>query len=214
MLDINNLRKDLAGVIARFSPVMRAVTAFANGCPNNGIENQKSGIMTRGIIVDIPRMKNLPYLEPGTGSVLEYTKAVAAGDAFVVVDVETTGTDPKMADLLEIAAVKVKKGKITDRWSTLVNPGRAILGNQMHGITDKDVAKAPSPADAAAQAVKFIGGATIVGHSVGFDLGFLEAALADGTEPSSTASPHQLDTWTWSWSRGSTPAPYCWTASR
>ena len=68
-----------------------------------------------------------------------------AGDEFVIVDVETTGTDPKMADLVEIAAVKVKGGKITDRWSTLVNPGRPIVGNQMHGITDADVKKAPEP---------------------------------------------------------------------
>ena len=86
-----------------------------------------------------------------------------------------------MADLVEIAAVKVKGGKITDRWSTLVNPGRPIVGNQMHGIKDADVKKAPKPADAAKQALKFIGGSKIVGHSVGFDLGFIEAALADGT---------------------------------
>ncbi len=129
----------------------------------------------------VGKKKSVPFLEAGTGSVLDFAAKADAGDEFVIVDVETTGTDPKMADLLEIAAVKVKKGKITDRWSTLVNPGRSILGNQMHGITDKDVAKAPSPAEAAAQAVKFIGDATIVGHSVGFDLAFLEAALADGT---------------------------------
>ena len=49
-----------------FNGFERSVTAFANGCPNNGIENQKSGIITRGIIVDLPRMKNVPYLEPGT----------------------------------------------------------------------------------------------------------------------------------------------------
>ena len=129
----------------------------------------------------VGKKKSVPFLEAGTGSVLDFAAKADAGDEFVIVDVETTGTDPKMADLVEIAAVKVKQGKITDRWSTLVNPGRAILGNQMHGLTDKDVAKAPSPADAAAQALKFIGDATIVGHSVGFDLGFLEAALADGT---------------------------------
>ena len=129
----------------------------------------------------VGKKKSVPFLEAGIGSVLDFAAKADAGDEFVIVDVETTGTDPKMADLLEIAAVKVKKGKITDRWSTLVNPGRAILGNQMHGLTDKDVAKAPSPADAAAQALKFIGDATVVGHSVGFDLGFLEAALADGT---------------------------------
>ncbi len=51
----------------------------------------------------------------------------------------------------------------------------------MHGITDKDVKGAPSPAEAAKQALAFVGDATIVGHSVGFDIAFLEAALGDGT---------------------------------
>jgi len=129
----------------------------------------------------VGKAKSVPFLEAGIGSVLDFAAAADAGGEFVIVDVETTGTDPKMSDLVEIAAVKVKGGKITDRWSTLVNPGRKIIGNQMHGITDKDVAKAPKPAAAAKDAVKFIGDAKIVGHSVGFDLGFLEAALADGT---------------------------------
>ena len=101
---------------------------------------------------------------------------------------------PKMADLVEIAAVKVKGGKITDRWSTLVNPGRPIVGNQMHGINDADVKKAPKPADAA-QGRPRRSSATrkIVGHSVGFDLGFIEAALADGTH---IESGRYLDTLT------------------
>ncbi len=129
----------------------------------------------------VGKTKSTPFLEAGTGSVLDFAKAVDAGDEFVVIDVETTGTDPKMADLVEVAAVKVKGGKITDTWSTLVNPGRPIIGNQMHGITDADVKKAPSPAEAAKQAFAFAGDALIVGHSVGFDLGFLEAAAADGT---------------------------------
>jgi polyribonucleotide nucleotidyltransferase len=95
--------------------------------------------------------------------------------------VETTGTNAEMADLIEVAAVRVKGGKIADRWSTFVNPGRPIFGNQMHGITDKDVKGAPSPAEAAKKALAFVGDATIVGHSVGFDIAFLEAALGDGT---------------------------------
>ncbi len=101
----------------------------------------------------VGKTKSTPFLEAGTGTVLDFAKAVDAGDEFVIVDVETTGTDPKMADLVEIAAVKVKGGKITDRWSTLVNPGRPIVGNQMHGIHDADVKKAPSPAEAARQAL-------------------------------------------------------------
>jgi kynurenine formamidase len=44
----------------------RAKIAQGPGCPSNGIEHHKNGIMTRGILVDLPRMKNVPYLEPGT----------------------------------------------------------------------------------------------------------------------------------------------------
>jgi polyribonucleotide nucleotidyltransferase len=126
----------------------------------------------------VGKPKRSPYIEPGTGSVLDFVAAVDAKREFAVLDVETTGTDPKMADLLEIAVVKVKGGKISDRWSTFVKPSQPILGNQMHGIGDKDVAKAPSAADAAKQAVDFIGDALVVGHNVIFDLGFLDEAGA------------------------------------
>ena len=85
----------------------------------------------------------------------------------------------RSADIVEIAGVKVKKGKITDSWSTLVNPGRPIVGNQMHGITDKDVAKAPTATEAASKLLDFAGDAPLVGHNVGFDLGFLEEALGE-----------------------------------
>ena len=129
----------------------------------------------------VGKAKRLPFLDPGTESVLDFVAKAKAGAEFVVVDVETTGTNAEMADLVEIAAVRVKGGKIADRWSTFVNPGRTIFGNQMHGITDKDVKGAPSPAEAARKALAFVGDATIVGHSVGFDIAFLEAALGDGT---------------------------------
>jgi kynurenine formamidase len=36
------------------------------GATKLGIHNLKQGIVTRGILIDIPRLKNLPYLEPGT----------------------------------------------------------------------------------------------------------------------------------------------------
>ena len=129
----------------------------------------------------VGKPKRLPFLDPGTESVLDFAAKARAGAEFVVVDVETTGTNPEMADLVEVAAVRVTGGKVTDRWSTFVNPGRPIFGNQMHGITDADVKGAPSPAEAARAALDFVGDATIVGHSVGFDIGFLEAALGDGT---------------------------------
>src|SRR5262245_22279730 len=56
----------------------------------------------------VGKPKRLPYLDPGTDSVLTFAEQHEAGREFVIVDVETTGTDPKLADLVEIAAVKVK----------------------------------------------------------------------------------------------------------
>jgi kynurenine formamidase len=44
----------------------RAAIAQGPGCVQNGVERQKAGIMTRGILVDIPRLRGVPYLEPGT----------------------------------------------------------------------------------------------------------------------------------------------------
>jgi DNA polymerase III epsilon subunit family exonuclease len=126
----------------------------------------------------VGKAKRIPYIEPSAESVLDFVAATKDGREFAVIDVETTGTDPALADLLEVAVVKVRDGAITDRWSTLVNPGRPIVGNQLHGLTDADVAGAPAPAEAVQQALDRIGDAIVVGHNVGFDLGFLETALS------------------------------------
>jgi DNA polymerase III epsilon subunit family exonuclease len=128
----------------------------------------------------VGKPKLLPYIEPSTSSVLDFATATDAKRELVVIDVETTGTDPKMSDLLEIAAVKIKGTKVVDTWSRFVNPGRPIVGNQMHGITDKDVKGAPTPKEAAEKLLAFIGDALVVGHNVGFDIGFVEAAMGDG----------------------------------
>jgi polyribonucleotide nucleotidyltransferase len=124
--------------------------------------------------------KIVPYIEPGPESVLAFIDKLERHEPFVVIDVETTGTDPKTADLVEVAAVRVQDGAIVDRWSTLVDPGRPIVGHQLHGLTDADVRGAPSPREAAQRLLEFAGEATLVGHSVGFDLAFLREAIGDG----------------------------------
>jgi DNA polymerase III epsilon subunit family exonuclease len=129
----------------------------------------------------VGKPKVLGYIEPGTGSVLDFVKAVQDGREFAVVDVETTGFDTNLADIVEVAGVKVRKGEITDRWSTLVKPERPIVGHQMHGLTDEDVKDSPSAADAVNQLLSWAGDAILVGHNVGFDLGFLAAARGGQT---------------------------------
>ncbi len=129
----------------------------------------------------VGKAKRLPYIEPDVSSVVDFVAAVEAGRSFVVVDTETTSRDPRMGELVEIGAVRVSGGAITDRFSTLVRPARGIVGKQVHGITAADVAGAPAPAEAVRQFMAWAGDDVVVGHNVGFDIAFLEAALGDGT---------------------------------
>jgi DNA polymerase III epsilon subunit family exonuclease len=126
----------------------------------------------------VGKAKRLPYLEPAADSVLEFLKIAEGDGSFVVFDVETTSRDAGLGKLVEIAGVKVQGGQITDRWSTLVNPGVSIEGKQLHGITDADVGDAPAPADAARSFLEWAGDGVLVGHNVGFDIAFLDAALS------------------------------------
>jgi kynurenine formamidase len=65
---------------------------LAKGHEKNSIHNVKNGIFTRGILIDIPRLKGVPYLEPGTPIYVEDLEAwerqtglrVSAGDALFV----------------------------------------------------------------------------------------------------------------------------------
>jgi kynurenine formamidase len=44
----------------------RADVLSDTGCRKLGVENLKNGVITRGVLIDIPRLKHLPWLEPGT----------------------------------------------------------------------------------------------------------------------------------------------------
>jgi kynurenine formamidase len=69
-----------------------AATVLKQGHAKNSIHNVKNGIFTRGILIDIPRLKGVPYLEPGTPIYVEDLEAwekkagikVSAGDALFV----------------------------------------------------------------------------------------------------------------------------------
>ena len=57
---------------------------------------------------------------------------------YIALDLETTGLHPSEDRILEIGAVKVVNGEITDRYETLVNPGMAISPRiqELTGIND------------------------------------------------------------------------------
>lgn len=95
-------------------------------------------------------------------------------DDVVVIDTETTGVSFKNDELTQIAAARMKKGVITEWFVTFVNPGKHIPDDISHltNIHDEDVADAPSPADAIAKLVEFVGGSDLVAHNAGFDKHF------------------------------------------
>ena len=99
---------------------------------------------------------------------------------FVVVDLETTGLDPLVEGILEIAAVRLEGDRVVGTWQTLVNPGPGVeiseASHAIHGITAAMVADAPGVAEALRAFEAFLGDAPLVAHNAPFDVGFLNRA--------------------------------------
>ncbi|GAC1643250.1 MAG: hypothetical protein NVS4B12_07350 [Ktedonobacteraceae bacterium] len=112
---------------------------------------------------------------------------------FVVIDTETTGLRPGPDRVIEVACVRVRGGEAVDSLQTLINPGRRIppFIAQFTGITQEMVNDAPTAKEILPDVIRFIDGAIVVGHNVGFDIGFLsyEAQLIGCAFP-----PDGLDT--------------------
>ncbi|ATG52249.1 DNA polymerase III subunit epsilon [Brachybacterium vulturis] len=98
----------------------------------------------------------------------------------VVVDLETTGTDPAADAITEIGAVKIRGGEVLGEFRTFVDPERPIPAYiaSLTGITDASVAGAPSIRTVLPMFLDFVGEAALVAHNARFDIGFLSAQAA------------------------------------
>ncbi|MEI7546704.1 MAG: DEDD exonuclease domain-containing protein [Actinomycetota bacterium] len=105
---------------------------------------------------------------------------------FCVLDIETTGGDRGTDLITEVGVVKVKGGECLGTMATLVNPGRAIPPTitMLTGITEVMVRTAPRIETVLPALQEFIGDAVIVGHNVGFDMSFINAAMLRGDRSS------------------------------
>jgi len=95
---------------------------------------------------------------------------------FVILDVETTGLSPFNGDrVIEIGAVKVCGGEITDQFHSLIDPRRTLsyAAFLVNGISSEMLKGAPTVDQVLPGFLRFIGTAALVGHNVNFDLGFL-----------------------------------------
>lgn len=108
-----------------------------------------------------------------------------AADMCIVIDVETTGLDPRNERIIEIGAAAVRAGQITHTYHRLVNPGREIpcVVEELTGIRTTDVERAGNVGTALEELDAFVREVQpsdgremhFVGHNVGFDLSFLKA---------------------------------------
>lgn len=97
--------------------------------------------------------------------------------AYTVLDVETTGLDPRQEKIIEFAGYRVEKGEIVDSFSTFLNPQRRLdpYITMFTGIRDEDLAGAPLFENIASKLMEFLSESVIVGHNIQFDVKFLEA---------------------------------------
>ena len=95
--------------------------------------------------------------------------------SFVVFDIETTGFSPLTCKIIEIGAVRVENGQITDRFSTFVNPKGPIPFRieQLTSISDSMVMDAPTVEQVLPEFLEFCKGAVMVAHNADFDMGFI-----------------------------------------
>ena len=96
----------------------------------------------------------------------------------VVLDTETTGLDARKARLVQIGAVRLKRGNLdaAQRFESLINPGCRIpkASVAVHGITDAMVADAPKFAAIAEPFEAFIDNSIVIGHAIAYDLTVLQ----------------------------------------
>ena len=111
---------------------------------------------------------------------------------FAAVDLETTGLDPKQDQIIEIGIQIFDSANMMDQFSMLIDPhldvGIPAHITDLTGITSDDLEGQPNIESVMSEVTKLLEGKIIVGHNIGFDLGFLFAA---GFELTGSA----FDTW-------------------
>ena len=98
-------------------------------------------------------------------------------DEIVCFDIETTGLNKKYEVIIEIGAVVLKNGEITDTFNTFVSPGRLLSPEiiRLTGITDEMLEGAPSQKEALEAFLAFAGDRPLAAHNADFDMGFISA---------------------------------------
>lgn len=122
-----------------------------------------------------------PYITTSDGSrekVVRKGKGKSVIDfpsTYTVLDIETTGLDPRYCEIIEISAMKYSSGQNIGTFSTLVKPSEPIdeYITSLTGITNDMLKNAPDIVETMQKFYNFVGSDLIVGYNVNFDINFL-----------------------------------------
>ena len=95
-------------------------------------------------------------------------------NTYVAFDLETTGLNVETDSIIEIGALKVKEGKVVERFMEFVRPEQKIssLVTELTGITNEMVEHARPTEEIIKDFVSFCEDHILVGHNVMFDYKF------------------------------------------
>lgn len=95
---------------------------------------------------------------------------------YVVVDIETTGLDPKADEMIEIGAVQIADGQAVETFHRLIRPSKKLPEaiTDLTGITNEMVKSAPSLDDVLPDFLAFLGDHVMVAHNLSFDQSFIQ----------------------------------------
>lgn len=95
---------------------------------------------------------------------------------YIVFDIETTGLSATRDKIIEIAAVKIEAGSITEKYQTFINPVEPLSSftTELTDITDEMLENAPTIDQALPEFLKFIESGVLVAHNALFDVGHIK----------------------------------------
>lgn len=121
----------------------------------------------------------LTLIDDTVDIVLRPTEKKLLETPYVVFDLETTGFNAGGADsIIEIGAVKIDNGEITDRFDELINPGRKLPAKitELTNITDEMLEGKDNEENAVKRFKEWVGDLPMVAHNAKFDVSFIVMA--------------------------------------
>ena len=124
------------------------------------------------------KARGFPIEEKNSKIFLKTAHTLYKNQEFVIVDIETSGSKTYNSQIIEIGAIKYKKGKIIDRFESFVHAKELPeYITKLTGITIEDLMYAPKQKDVLLKFKEFLGDAVFVAHNVNFDYNFISDKL-------------------------------------